>query len=65
MLFESSDRVRELETRLRAFMDQHIYPNETLYSEQIATGNRWKPVPVIEELKPKARAAARGPPCGR
>jgi acyl-CoA dehydrogenase len=57
MLFESSDRVRELETCLRAFMDQHIYPNETLYSEQIATGNRWKPVPVIEELKPKARAA--------
>ncbi len=57
MLFESSDRVRELETRLRAFMDQHIYPNETLYSEQIATGNRWKPVPLLEELKPKARAA--------
>jgi acyl-CoA dehydrogenase len=57
MLFESSDRVRELEARLRAFMDQYIYPNETLYSEQIATGSRWKPVPVIEELKPKARAA--------
>jgi acyl-CoA dehydrogenase len=57
MLFESSDRVRELEARLRAFMDQYIYPNESLYSEQIATGNRWKPVAVIEELKPKARAA--------
>jgi acyl-CoA dehydrogenase len=57
MLFEFSDRVRELEMRLRAFMDQHIYPNEALYSEQIGTGNRWKPVPVIEELKPKARAA--------
>ncbi len=57
MLFEFSDRVRELETRLRAFMHQHIYPNETLYSQQIATGNRWKPVPIIEELKPKARAA--------
>jgi acyl-CoA dehydrogenase len=56
MLFESSDHVRELETRLRAFMDQHIYPNETLYSEQIAAGNRWKPVPIIEQLKPKARA---------
>jgi acyl-CoA dehydrogenase len=57
MLFEFSDRIRELETGLRAFMEQHIYPNETLYSQQIATGNRWKPVPVIEELKPKARAA--------
>jgi acyl-CoA dehydrogenase len=56
MLFESSDRVGELETRLRAFMDQHIYPNETLYSEQIAAGKRWKPVPIVEELKPRARA---------
>jgi len=57
MLFEFSDRVRELEIRLRAFMHQHIYPNETLYSKQVAMGNRWKPVPIIEELKPKARAA--------
>ena len=38
-------------------MDRHIYPNEDLYHRQIAEGNRWKPVPVIEELKPVARAA--------
>jgi len=57
MLFQFSDRVRELEARLRAFMDQHIYPNEALHAGQIAEGNRWKPVPIVEELKPKARAA--------
>jgi acyl-CoA dehydrogenase len=55
--FAFSDRVRQLESRLREFMDRHIYPNEMLYAEQIAAGDRWKPVPVIEELKPKARAA--------
>jgi len=57
MLFQFSERVRELEARLRAFMDEHIYPNEKLYGEQIASSDRWKPVPIIEELKPKARAA--------
>ena len=57
MLFEFSARVRDLEARLRAFMDGHIYPNEKLYHEQIVAGNRWEPTPVIEELKGKARAA--------
>jgi acyl-CoA dehydrogenase len=37
-------------------MDEHIYSNERLYYKQIAE-DRWRPVPVIEELKPKARAA--------
>jgi acyl-CoA dehydrogenase len=57
MLFELSPRVRDLEARLRAFMDEHIYPNEKRYREQIATGDRWQPTAIIEELKPKARAA--------
>jgi len=56
MLFEFSPKVRELETRLRAFMDEHIYPNESVYSKQIAAGDRWQPTAIIEELKPKARA---------
>jgi acyl-CoA dehydrogenase len=37
-------------------MEEHIYPNEKLFYEQVAQ-NRWQPVPIIEELKPKARAA--------
>ena len=57
MLFEFPARVRDLESRLRAFMGEYIYPNEKLYHEQIATGDRWKPTPIIEELKRKARAA--------
>src|SRR5256884_1936524 len=57
MLFEFPAHVRELEARLRAFMDEHIYPNEKCYHEQIAKGDRWQPTAIIEELKPKARAA--------
>jgi acyl-CoA dehydrogenase len=56
MLFEFSPKVRELEARLRTFMDEHIYPNESVYSKQIAAGDRWQPTAIIEELKPKARA---------
>jgi acyl-CoA dehydrogenase len=57
MMFEFSAKVRSLEARLRAFMNEHIYPNEKVYHEQVTTGNRWKPTGIIEELKPKARAA--------
>jgi len=58
MLFEFPPHVRELEARLRAFMDEHIYPNEKGYHQQIAVGDRWQPKAIIEELKPKARAAS-------
>jgi len=54
--FEYSEKTRELERRLVAFMDQHIYPNERRYEEEISR-ERWTPTRVIEELKPKARAA--------
>ncbi|HKW97828.1 MAG TPA: acyl-CoA dehydrogenase family protein [Bryobacteraceae bacterium] len=57
MLFEFSAKVRDLEARLRSFMNEHIYPNEKLYHQQCTTGNRWKPAAIVEELKPKARAA--------
>src|SRR3989442_9686681 len=57
MLFEYSDRVRELESKLRAFMDEHIYPNEKLHAEQLRSKDRWQPTPILEALKPNARAA--------
>jgi acyl-CoA dehydrogenase len=57
MHFDYSDRVKELQKKLTAFMDEYIYPNEELYYKQINEGDRWKPVAIIEELKPKARAA--------
>src|SRR5579872_5284326 len=56
MHFEFSDKVKGLQQRVQAFMDEHVYPNEHKYYEQIEE-DRWRPVPVIEELKPKARAA--------
>jgi acyl-CoA dehydrogenase len=57
MHFEYSDKVKALQKRLLAFMDEYIYPNEKIYHQQIETGDRWQPTAIIEELKPKARAA--------
>jgi acyl-CoA dehydrogenase len=54
--FEYSEKTKEFQKRLTAFMDEHIYPNERLYWSQIDE-NRWQPVPIIEQLKPLARAA--------
>jgi acyl-CoA dehydrogenase len=57
MVAEVSGRAKELQQRLAAFMDEHIYPNEATFHRQKADGDRWRPVPIVEELKPKARAA--------
>ena len=56
MFFEISDRGRELQVRVEAFMDTHVYPNERKFYQQIEEGDRWEPLPIIEELKEKARA---------
>jgi acyl-CoA dehydrogenase len=37
-------------------MDEHIYPNEALFHRQVAEGDRWQTVPIVEQLKKKARA---------
>jgi acyl-CoA dehydrogenase len=55
MNFEFSDKVKYLQKKLSAFMDEHIYPNEGKFYEQLNAGDRWKVIPLIEELKPKAR----------
>ena len=57
MLIEFSDKSKELRTRLQAFMDQHIYPNEPAILKQIDEGDRWEPLPIIEDLKEKAQAS--------
>src|SRR4029077_6004654 len=56
MNFDYSDKVKALLQRLSAFMDEHIYPNEARFYQE-AEKDRWSPSRVIEELKPKARAA--------
>ena len=61
MDFEYSPKTRELQARLLKFMDDHVYPNEKTYKQQLldntAAGKRWTPLPIIEQLKPKARSA--------
>jgi acyl-CoA dehydrogenase len=57
MMFDYSDKSKGLIDKLRGFMDEHIYPNEARYEQEGAAGERWKVIPVIEELKPVARAA--------
>ncbi len=58
MDFAFSERATKLREQLIAFMAEHIYPNERTYEQQIAEGDRWQPVPIIEELKQKAQAAS-------
>ncbi len=56
-LFAISDKSRRLQARLNAFMDAYVYPNEGNIAAQVAAGTtRWKPIPLIEDLKGKARA---------
>jgi acyl-CoA dehydrogenase len=61
MDFDYTDKVKSLQARLLGFMDEHIYPNEARFHHDLeantAAGKRWSPLPLIDELKPKARAA--------
>jgi acyl-CoA dehydrogenase len=56
MDFDFSARTRDLQQRLQAFMDEHVYPHERRFEEELAR-QRWLPTRIVEELKPKARAA--------
>jgi Acyl-CoA dehydrogenases len=56
-MFDFSPRVQELQQRVGAFMDEHVYANERRYYQEAETLGPWSVYPVIEELKPKARAA--------
>ncbi len=55
-MFEPSAKVQELQARLQAFMDAHIYPNEPRHLQEAESLGPWKVHPVVEELKPLARA---------
>ena len=55
MEFAFSDKVKSLRRQLLAFMEEHVYPNEQRFQEEVAR-DRWKPTRIIEELKPRARA---------
>ena len=57
MIFPISDKAQALRTQLLAFMDEHIYPNEERYWKEAEELGPWNILPVVEELKPKAREA--------
>ena len=56
-MIECSEKSNRLQAQLLRFMEQHIYPNEAAYAEQLAaSANRFAPLPLMEELKDKAKA---------
>jgi acyl-CoA dehydrogenase len=61
MDFAYSDRTNDLRERVAAFMAEHVYPAEPKFWDELEantrSGKRWTPLTVIEQLKPKARAA--------
>ena len=58
MNFDHSDKTKELIARVEKFMDENVYPNESVYEEQMqAFGeNRWQIPQILEDLKEKAKA---------
>ncbi|MFL6580612.1 MAG: acyl-CoA dehydrogenase family protein, partial [Burkholderiales bacterium] len=57
MDFEHSQKVKDLQKRLTAFMDEHIYPNEPRFFREAEEVGPMKVAPVIEEVKQKGKAA--------
>jgi acyl-CoA dehydrogenase len=57
MDFDLTERQAFYRDRVREFIETHIRPRTRDYKSQLAKGDRWQPIPVIEELKPKAKAA--------
>src|SRR3982074_2907009 len=60
MDFLHSDKVKALQEKLATFMEAEIYPNEARHEREMATGDRWQPTAVLEELKAKARVEGLG-----
>ena len=56
MLYPESEKVVALKRRVVSFMDRHVYPNEERFYKEAEELGPWKVYPVVEELKPKARA---------
>jgi len=56
MSFEPNPKTQDLIGRVDAFMQAHVFPNEARFSAEVAEGDRWQPVALIEELKERARA---------
>ena len=56
MIFETGKRARDIHAHVSRFMDEHVFPAEAIAARQVAEGDRWEPVPIMESLKAKAKA---------
>ena len=56
MSFDPSPKTQDLIGRVDAFMQAHVFPNEERFAREVAEGDRWQPVALIEELKERAQA---------
>ncbi|WP_185268666.1 acyl-CoA dehydrogenase [Halopseudomonas xiamenensis] len=57
MDFGYSPKVKQLREQVDAFMQEHVFPAEAIFHQQVNEGDRWQPTAIVEELKVKARAA--------
>ena len=57
MIFEHSEETKQWLARVEGFMNEHIVPAVPTYEEQHEEGERWKVIPVVEDLKKKAKKA--------
>jgi acyl-CoA dehydrogenase len=44
MNFEPSQRTKDFQQRLIAFMDEHVYPAEEVYAQELAEAGRGTPI---------------------
>ena len=56
MDFTMSAKQQEWLERVRSFMTKHVRPAVPIYKQQDAEGDRWKVIPILEDLKAKAKA---------
>jgi acyl-CoA dehydrogenase len=56
MDFDMSPTQKEWLDRVRSFMTKHVRPAVPIYNQQDHSGERWKVIPVLEDLKKKAKA---------
>jgi acyl-CoA dehydrogenase len=57
MNFDYSEKVQKLRAELEEFMDEHVYPNEKTFHDQLnGAERRWTVPPIMEELKEKAKS---------
>ena len=61
MDFDYSPKVKDLQARIKSFLDEHVYPAERVFADEVkanrAAGNPWVATKIVEELKVKGKAA--------